>query len=553
MFFQRTKKGEFVRILFRALIVISVVVAMGEIGNAQQPLDCYTLGSKAQGCTETVDNIVNVTIVSKSDEVLEAEYNAGFLQGRLQKRTIPAARDNFWDTAYLVDPDHTFPAQIPPSIAELAKIQGILMENYAYTLDYIKHKADPDLAVQSKRLIFRLLGIYHGARFNEPRPVDFSGRWLPGLSTFEPTELVLGYETPTVTFADIYFINGFEDAMDVIGFAADSPRKRADRVSKCTAFVKKTPDEIYIAHNTWSCFLSHTLAMNLFVNGDLLAVNSIGPGQLFSATDFGYNNKGMMFNETTHHATFSIPQAKALWMFFRASLAEQFSGSIEDFYRYLSLEPSGTNMNGYMVVDAQSMDFGLIEMSYKTFVFFKSDGKGGYTVETKPAGRSKAYDPKLLAGDYILGVNYPVSRQIREDLAAVDTRPARKRQLWNRIGKVNGVKSARALITYTAPNNPLSIYGRWDLGYGVTSYPKTVPDGSIDAKVATASMARKATSLKGILSLDSKRKSFWMKYGTPYVNGLPFIWGFSQWSDQKLRDVPNVVDGHYRYLNLYLE
>jgi hypothetical protein len=35
--------------------------------------------------------------------------------------------------------------------------------------------------------------------------------------------------------------------------------------------------------------------------------------------------------------------------------------------------------------------------------------------------------------------------------------------------------------------------------------------------------------------------SFWMKYGTPVFIGKPFIWSESQWKNQKLRDVPNVV------------
>jgi hypothetical protein len=210
-------------------------------------------------------------------------------------------------------------------------------------------------------------------------------------------------------------------------------------------------------------------------------------------------------------------------------------------------------MNGYMVVDVKTGEFGLVEMSYKNFVYFKPDGEGGYTVITKPDGLSTEYDLELVNGDYILGINFPVSLQIREDLQSTDNRPARRRQFLERIGSVIDIETAKALITYTDPDNPLSIYGRWDLGYGETPFPKTVPDGSIDAKAASASMAREAMSLKGVLSPRSSNRSFWMKYGTPYVDGLPFIWSLSQWSGQKLRDVPDRVDGEYRYLNLHLK
>jgi len=120
------------------------------------------------------------------------------------------------------------------------------------------------------------------------------------------------------------------------------------------------------------------------------------------------------------------------------------------------------------------------------------------------------------------------------------------------IGDVKDIESAKSLITYTDPENPLSIYGRWDLGYGETPTPKTVPDGSIDAKAASASMIAYVSNLKGILDLDSNKKAFWMKFGTPYVEGKPFIWSESQWNGQKLRGVPDRVDGDYVLLNTYI-
>ena len=59
----------------------------------------------------------------------------------------------------------------------------------------------------------------------------------------------------------------------------------------------------------------------------------ITPGLIGSATDFGYNNKGMMFNETTHRMSKSQVKPDGLWIFWRAALAEQFSASITDFFR----------------------------------------------------------------------------------------------------------------------------------------------------------------------------------------------------------------------------
>jgi hypothetical protein len=194
---------------------------------------------------------------------------------------------------------------------------------------------------------------------------------------------------------------------------------------------------------------------------------------------------------------------------------------------------------------------GLVEMSWQCFVFYRSTG-GPYTVTTKPEGFSTAYDPSMVTPEYIMGINYPASCQVSGDLKSTDNRPARRVQFAQLLPGVVDVEGAKDVITYTDPANPLSIYGRWDLGYGETDYPKMVPDGSIDAKAASTSMALAAMNLTGELDRTSRAKGMWMRYGTPHVNGSPFVWSRSSWSWQKLRDVPNVVDGTFTYLNLNL-
>lgn len=536
-----------VKVRHLMIAIALLLIAAGCGGGGDEP-NCISLNENAKGCMETVDNIVNMTIVSTNENVYKAEYDAGFIQGRLQKWLIISARDNSWDNAYLTDPSHSYPKKLPPSNVELSLAQQVLSENYTYTINYIRSQNDPVIAGNLTRLVFRLLGLYHGTKLYFPELLDFSGQWLPDLNYFSAAEVILGYETKNLTFMDIYFLNAYSDMMDVISHLIDAPFER----TKCSAFVKKTANDIFITHNSWAGYPSQTMLVNFYVNGDFLTINALSPGLIGSTTDFGYNNKGIMFNETTHHARYSEPKSNALWMFWRATLAEQFGSSLDEFFKYVSLEPSGTYMNGYMVVDTKTKEIGLVEMSHKSFVYFRPNGNNGYDVITKPEGLSKEYDADLIKADYILGINYPVSYQIRDDLNAQDTRPARKRQFMEKIDGVKDIKTAKALITYTDPDNPLSIYGRWDLGYGETPTPKTVPDGSIDAKAVSASMIAFAMNLQGILDSDSPYTSFWMKYGTPYVNGLPFIWSKSQWNGQKLRDVPDVLDGQYRLLNLYI-
>ncbi len=509
----------------------------------------FYLDANARGCIETVDNIQNLTIVSKHENDFKAEYRAGFVQGRLQKKYIASARDNTWDLMFLLDTSHAYPGQLPPSKDELEMARDILIDNYIYTVDYITNHENPEVQKNLKRLLFRMLGIYHGATLCFPASLDFEGSWLPDLDYFEDAELSLGYETSALTWLDIYFLNANFDIGDVIAFADNI--KSPYIPPKCSAFVKRTDKDIFITHNSWYGYLAQSLTVNVFVNDDFWTFNAIFPGIIGSNTDFGYNNKGIMFNETTHHATYSEAKVESLWNFWRSAAAEQFSSSIDEFFEYISLEASGTYMNGYMVADVNTEEIGLVEMSYKNFVFFRSSSDG-YEVSTKPEGLSTEYDSDLVQPNYILGINYPASFQIRDDLKAVDTRPARKRQFMEKIGDVVDIESAKELITYTDPENPLSIYGRWDLGSGETPYPQTIPDGAIDAKAASMNDALNAMGLEGVFDKWSKQKGFWMKYGTAEVEGEPFIWSKSQWSGQKLRDVPDRVGGSFNLMNLYM-
>ena len=127
---------------------------------------------------------------------------------------------------------------------------------------------------------------------------------------------------------------------------------------------------------------------------------------------------------------------------------------------------------------------------------------GSYTVTSESLdGDSCAtdYDRDMVTADYLMGFNYPASLQVRADLQSTDNRPARRQQFNALLPGVIDVETAKTVITYTDPANPLSVFGRWDLGYGETAYPKQIPDGSVDAKVGSASMVRAFMGLSGLL------------------------------------------------------
>ena len=166
---------------------------------------------------------------------------------------------------------------------------------------------------------------------------------------------------------------------------------------------------------------------------------------------------------------------------------------------------------------------------------------------------STEYDHQMVTPAYLMGINYPASLQVRQDLQSTDNRPARRVQFAQQLPKVVDLAGAKATITYTDPANPLSIYGRWDLGYGQTDYPKQIPDGSIDAKAGNTAMVHAFMQLEGKLDLKAKTTGFWMKYGTATVNGSPFVWSTSSWKWQKLRAVPDRLDGQFTLMPLHLK
>jgi hypothetical protein len=94
-----------------ALLVLTACSSGGSGGDSSASATESSLASQTveldadtSGYIEEVNNIVNTSVVSNDPNVFKAEYEAGFVQGQLQKDSIPAARDNSWDGTYLTDP-----------------------------------------------------------------------------------------------------------------------------------------------------------------------------------------------------------------------------------------------------------------------------------------------------------------------------------------------------------------------------------------------------------------------------------------------------------------
>jgi len=71
-----------------------------------------------------------------------------------------------------------------------------------------------------------------------------------------------------------------------------------------------------------------------------------------------------------------------------------------------------------MLVDANTNETGLVEMSYRCFIYYRSTGDS-YTVSSRSMDGGLCdtdYDGEMVTADYLMGINYPASLQVRSDL-----------------------------------------------------------------------------------------------------------------------------------------
>ena len=335
---------------------------------------------------------------------------------------------------------------------------------------------------------------------------------------------------------------------------------KSEKPDHCTAFTKMMPDgNVFWTHNSWCCFWAQSCAVTYVIGEDFVTQNANCPGQFGSNTDFGFNGKGIGFNETTHVDLYDKTHLDGVFLAWRSAAAEQFAGSIQEFYDYCTLDNTGTYLNGYHIVDANTGEIGLLDMSYNRFVLFVCNGKDiKMTDSTGYKPNFLDYDHHLITPTHIFGVNQPVSWWVGYELESMNLRPMRRNQLWARLGTVTDIETAKDLITYTEDREPLSIYGRWDLGYGTTELPRIRPDGSVDAKACSIEMIKDVlANLSCKPSINGTKTSFWMKFGTASINQLPFIWSksaFNQFKQPEEVDyVPDALDGRFNRVKMFME
>ncbi len=528
----------------------------------------YVMDEYTCGFAQCIDNNWNYAIYAQNPNVsiFQNEYNAGYVQGKVQTgETILATRNNSWSNFLIgATPQDALSIEVKP---EYLKACGeAVVQNYNYLCDWAAQRKDDVKVEKIIRLMFRQLGIYEGAVGAEPRKnISFDDLRL---SSYPAEQSVLHYGKDPLTLLDVIFINSQYDLFDavgdkiglVMGYGSAKKMTSKDKPDHCTSFTKMMPDgNVFWTHNSWCCFWAQSCAVTYCIGDDFVTQNANCPGQFGSNTDFGFNGNGIGFNETTHVDLYDEPKILGVWLTYRSAAAEQFSRTIDEFYDYCSMDNTGTYLNGYHIIDANTGEIGLLDMSYNRFVLFKCNGKDIQMKDsTGYIPNHLDYDHHLITPTHIFGVNQPVSFWVGYELESMNLRPMRRNQLWERIDTVTDMETAKDLITYTEDREPLSIYGRWDLGYGTTEMPRTRPDGSVDAKCFSRQMILDTLkNLTRVPDINGEKTSFWMKFGTAHVRQLPFIWSQSQFRDMKQPEsvdcVPDALDGQWNRVKMFMK
>lgn len=540
----------------------------------------YVLDEYTRGFAQCIDNNWNYAIYAQnpSVSVFQNDYNAGYVQGKVQTgAVIKATRNNTWRWYVLDEGPGANSTEIPPNGLQI--VEKHLVDNYNYLIDWVSQRQTDPMAQNIVRLMFRMLGIYEGAADKEPRKdVKFEDLKLTSL---KPEEAKLNAGDDPLTFIDVYFINAQMDIWDAAGkelgvalkqlekddqehtLAEEEKEKQEDlklKPGRCSGFIKKMDDgQIFWCHTSWCCFMAQSCAVTYVIGEDFLTQNSFCPGQFGSNTDFGFNGHGIGFNETTETYFYTEAKTLGVWLTWRAAAAEAFAKSVDDFYNYLKIDNTGTYLSAYMVVDAYKEEFGMIDMSYARFALFKGDGTNLTVID------STGYQPNFLDYDHhmatpthILGCNDPVYKRIWRELETIDGAPKRRYQLYRNMPNVRTMDDVKNLVTYNESLEPISIAGRWDKNYGTSEFIRYQPHGSIDAKAfGTDEIKKVLANLSMKPSINGKKTSFWMKFGSPYIDGLPFIWSDSIWAKFKLPEevdfIPDAIDGQWNPVKMFME
>jgi len=167
---------------------------------------------------------------------------------------------------------------------------------------------------------------------------------------------------PAVTFEQIFLISFGPELGDVqthvsVMQSSKPPGFRQNwKPSHCSALIKVTHDDLYMAHDTWDSFTGMAYRMHKVYNFyETVVAFSSHPAFIVSTDDWYMTSHQLAIQETTNGVMnltlFKQVLPHSVSEFLRVMAATYLSTTGEEWTMYFARENSGTYNNQYMVVD----------------------------------------------------------------------------------------------------------------------------------------------------------------------------------------------------------
>jgi hypothetical protein len=210
----------------------------------------------------------------------------------------------------------------------------------------------------------------------------------------------------SVTMNDVFALNFGEEFWDIsqkyVNFPAQSVTVQGPGLAPrhCSALIKVTADDLYMAHDTWSSFESMRRMYKIYSFNTTVTMSAY-PGTIASGDDWYMTSNKLAIQETTNEfystKLFEYIVPETISEFLRVMAATYLATSGQEWVNYFATQNSGTYNNQYMVVDMKLWHPGQSGASLQDDLLWVAEQIPGYVEaeDTTDVLRNQTYWPSF--------------------------------------------------------------------------------------------------------------------------------------------------------------
>lgn len=193
------------------------------------------------------------------------------------------------------------------------------------------------------------------------------------------------------------------------------PKRMVDRNAHCSALIKATDSELFMAHDTWSGYNTMLRQYKTYEFGDQIPAISMSsyPGTLHSGDDWYMMSNGISSQETTNannnNASKGTLTPRTVPEFVRVMVANRVAVDGSSWTQLFGMYNSGTYNNQYMVVDHNKFDPSKPKMADKI-------GTGTLWIVEQMPGKMAAADVSAFLVNQTYWASYNIPFLLNNDM-----------------------------------------------------------------------------------------------------------------------------------------